>query len=255
MEQVVQLAYRWYSLLSQWSAWVGAPLQHALGGSQIPALSALLLGLLGGLAPCQVTANAGAIAYVTKTGQADQRPLWPTVRDFVLGKMAVYLLLGFLAAMLGLQLPAPAMALLRKLTGPLMIIVGLSFTGLLGLQGALGARVTAWLEAHAPRRGSPALWLGVAFSLGFCPTMAMIFFGALIPLVLQAPAGMVLPALFAIGTAAPVLLWALALGAAGKSGAGRWVRRVRQADGFVRWGAAILFVLLGLNDTVLYWLT
>ncbi|HYG60419.1 MAG TPA: sulfite exporter TauE/SafE family protein [Symbiobacteriaceae bacterium] len=253
MELVLDFASRWYTALSQWSAQVGQPLQSALSGQNIPAVSALLLGLLGGLAPCQVSGNAGAIAYVTQADR-EERPLFGTVRDYVLGKMAVYVLLGFLAAMLGLELPTPVMALLRKLTGPLMILMGLYFAGLLRWQGSAGARVTAWLQARMPRQVSPPFWLGVAFSLGFCPTMAIVFFGALVPLVVQAQAGLILPVIFALGTALPVILWALAL-AAGRTAAGRWVKGVRRMDRWVRVVAAVMFLLLGLNDTILYWLT
>lgn len=249
---LTDLALQWYSFLSQWSAAVGEPLQRLLGAQSIPGLSALLLGLLGGLAPCQVSANAGAIAYVT---QADERrsPLWRVVRDFLFGKMAVYVVLGFLAAMLGLRLPTPVMALLRKLSGPLMILIGLYLAGWLRLGDTGGARLTQWLQDRMPRRGSPPFWLGVAFSLGFCPTMAVIFFGALVPLVVKAPAGMVLPVVFAVGTAVPVILWALAL-SAGRRAAGSWVRRVRSLDRYVKWGAAAVFLLFGLNDLLLYWL-
>lgn len=241
---------RWYTVLSQWSNALGQPVQELLAGQNIAAVSALLLGVIGGLAPCQVTANAGAIAYMTQ----EERPLWPTVRDYLIGKAAVYLLLGFLAAMLGLKLPTPVMALLRKLTGPLLILMGLYFLGLLRMQGAAGERVTNWLRERAPRRGSPALWLGVAFSLGFCPTMFMIFFGTLVPLVIQAPAGMVLPVIFAVGTALPVILWAAAL-SVGKGAAKRWVKGARRLDKVVRAVVAGVFLLLGLNDTILYWLT
>lgn len=252
MEQITTLAWQWYQALSQLSNWVGQPLQSLLGSSTVPALSALLLGLLGGLAPCQISANAGAVLYVTQAGD-DRRAHWTVVRDFLAGKAAVYLLLGFLAGMLGLQLPIPVMALLRKLSGPLLILIGLHFIGWLGTNGATGERVTAWIRARAPRRGSPALWLGVAFSLGFCPTMAMIFFGALVPLVVQADAGLVLPLIFAIGTSVPVLLWAGAL-SAGKRAAGRYLRQTRSFNRYLRPVIATLFLLLGINDLILYWL-
>jgi cytochrome c-type biogenesis protein len=246
-----EIAYQWYVMLSQWSAQVGEPLQRVLGSQNIPGLSAFLLGLLGGLAPCQVTANAGAIAYVTQSSQ-EQRSLWPTVRQFLGGKIAVYLVLGFLAAILGFRLPPPVMAFMRKLTGPLMIFVGLYFIGLIRFRGEVGGRITEWVQDRMPRWGSPPFWLGVAFSLGFCPTMAMIFFGALVPLVVQTRAGLVLPVIFAIGTAVPVVLWALAL-SAGKGVARRWIHRVRGLDRYVRWTAAAVFLVMGLNDTVLYW--
>lgn len=251
MEWLAEMAYRWYALLSQGAGQVGEPLQRMLGSQNIPGLSALLLGMLGGLAPCQVSANAAAVAYVTQASQG-RRPLWGTVGSFLGGKITVYVLLGFIAAILGLRLPTPVMVLMRKLSGPLMILIGLYLVGLLRWTSTAGARVTAWVRERMPRRGSPAFWLGAALSLGFCPTMAVIFFGALVPLVIQAKAGLALPVVFAVGTAAPVILWALAL-SAGREAADRWVGRVRNMDRFVRWAAATVFVILGLNDTVLYW--
>lgn len=252
MGWLTDLALQWYTVLSQLSSAAGEPLQRLLGAQSMPGLSALLLGLLGGIAPCQVSANAGAIAYIT---QADRQraPLWRVVRDFLLGKAAVYVLLGFLAAVLSLKVPSPVLAAVRRLSGPLMILIGLYMAGLFRGSAISGARLTEWLQAHTPRRGSPPFWLGAAFSLGFCPTMAMIFFGALVPLVINSPAGMTLPVIFAVGTAVPVILWALAL-SAGRKAAAHWVRTARRLDRHIRTAAAIVFVLLGINDLVLYWL-
>ncbi len=251
MDWLTDAAYQWYSVMSRLSTVVGEPLQQFLGSQNIPGLSALLLGLLGGLAPCQVTANAGAIAYVTQAGQ-DRRRLWAAVRDFLGGKIAVYVTLGVLAAFLGWKIPTPALAWLRKLSGPLMIFVGLYLAGLIRLRGESGARITQWVRERTPRRGSAPFWLGVAFSLGFCPTMAVIFFGALVPLIVQANAGLMLPVVFALGTAVPVILWAAAL-TAGKRVAGQWIRRLRKLDTYVRAIAAAVLLLVGLNDTLLYW--
>ncbi|MGE5673005.1 MAG: sulfite exporter TauE/SafE family protein [Mycobacterium leprae] len=251
MHQLVSLAQQWYAVMSQLSSRAGAPLQQLLNSQNLPAISALLLGVLGGLAPCQVTANASAIAYVSQKG-SERRSLWGTVGWFIAGKATVYLLLGFLAAMLGLRIPGPVLGFMRKFTGPLMLMVGLYLIGLFRLTGAAGAKLADWLREHAPRRGHPAYWLGVAFSLGFCPTMAMLFFGALVPLVVESQAGLVLPLFFAAGTAMPVILWALAM-TAGRPVAAHWMRRVRSLDRYVRWAAAAVFILAGLNDTLLYW--
>lgn len=251
MEALVDLAYQWYRIMSQISGLVGDPLQRFLASQNLLGLSALLLGLLGGLAPCQVTANAGAIAYVTESSRGE-RPLWPAVGWFLLGKIAVYGALGFMAAMIGWQLPIPVMAALRKLSGPILLLMGLYMLGWLRWRGPAGERVSQWLQQRLPRRGSPAFWLGVALSLGFCPTMAMIFFGGLVPLVIQSQAGLLLSAIFAVGTAVPVILWAAAL-TAGREVARRWIRQVRHADRYVRTAAATVFLLLGLNDILLYW--
>lgn len=254
MDLLTDAAYQWYLMLSR----VGAPLQSGLDAllhsQSMPVVSALLLGLLGGLAPCQLSSNASAIAYVT---QEDPQPgkLWRTVGAYIGGKAVVYLILGFLAAMLGLRLPVTAMALLRKLAGPLMVLVGLYLFGWIRWRpSGDGTRVGTWLTQRLPVSRSPAFWLGFAFSLAFCPTMAALFFAGLVPLVVEGQAGVVLPAFFAVGTALPVVIWAVAL-TAGREAAKRWLRGVRRSDRIVRWAAGAVFVLLGLNDTVLYWFT
>ena len=62
--------------------------------------------------------------------------------------------------------------------------------------------------------------LGVLFALAFCPTSGVFYFGMLIPMSASATMGYLLPILFAISTALPVLVvaWILAF-SAGQSGA------------------------------------
>lgn len=251
MVSLTEVAYRWYTAMSQVSAALSGPLQQAMGSQNIPGISAFLLGLLGGLAPCQVTANAGAIAYVTQAEQG-HRSHWRTVWAYLSGKGAVYLAFGFLAAMLGFRIPTPFLGLMRKLTGPLMLVIALHFAGAFRWSGGTGARITEWMRRRIPRRGSPAFWMGIAFSLGFCPTMVLIFFGALVPLILRSPAGLVLALVFTVGTGVPVILWATAL-SVGKRTAGQFVTRLRSADRYIKWAAAAVLLAVGLNDTLLYW--
>ena len=57
-----------------------------------------------------------------------------------------------------------------------------------------------------------ALMIGILFALAFCPTSGVFYFGMLIPMSATATAGYLLPAVFAIATALPVLAvaWILA---------------------------------------------
>ena len=57
--------------------------------------------------------------------------------------------------------------------------------------------------------------LGVLFALAFCPTSGVFYFGMLIPMSASATMGYLLPILFAIATALPVLVvaWILAFSA------------------------------------------
>ena len=62
--------------------------------------------------------------------------------------------------------------------------------------------------------------LGVLFALAFCPTSGVFYFGMLIPMSASVVMGYLLPILFAIATALPVLVvaWILAF-SAGQIGA------------------------------------
>ena len=73
----------------------------------------------------------------------------------------------------------------------------------------------------------------------------------LAPLIIASGAGLLFPALFAIGTAIPILLLTPLIGA----GRGRWqasARRLRASGRVVNLVAGIVFLLAGLNDTFLY---
>ena len=70
-------------------------------------------------------------------------------------------------------------------------------------------------ESLTRRGGWGALLLGVMFALAFCPTSGVFYFGILIPMSATSTAGYLLPVLFAVATALPVLVvaWILAFGA------------------------------------------
>src|SRR5207244_4516732 len=76
------------------------------------------------------------------------------------------------------------------------------------LRFSLGHGLADWLERRAGDGASGAFVLGTAFSLAFCPTLFLLFFGLTIPLALASPVGVLYPGLFAVGTALPLLLLA-----------------------------------------------
>lgn len=67
-------------------------------------------------------------------------------------------------------------------------------------------------EGLARKGGWGALIIGALFALAFCPTSGVFYFGMLIPMSATATAGYLLPVVFAIATAIPVLVvaWILA---------------------------------------------
>jgi len=244
----------WYLVLSRVSAALTGPVGGLADRVDVPVLSVILLGFIGAVAPCQLTTNLSAIAYVSnRLGKG--RP-WREALAYVLGKVIVYTMLGSAVLVFGLQLQAAAIPVAigaRKVLGPLMIVIGFGLLGLLRLRGWVGRGASAWLRARLPRRGAwGAFLLGMSFSLTFCPTLFWLFFGLMIPLALRSAGGLVFPGLFAVGTALPLLTFAGLLGI-GSDAAGTVVERFKHHSRLVSRISGAIFILAGIHDTLTYW--
>ncbi|HSB68458.1 MAG TPA: sulfite exporter TauE/SafE family protein [Candidatus Methylomirabilis sp.] len=251
----MELVGQWYVLLSQLSATLSGPLGQLTDRVQFPLVNALLLGLIGTTAPCQLTTNLSAIAYISR-GRRGRQP-WQEAVTYTLGKALVYTIMGGLIIGLGLQIQAaavPVVVAARKLLGPIMLLIGLVFLGWLKVRMSVGQRLA---EAFKRRLSSGGPWgafaMGVVFAFAFCPTLFLLFFGLTIPLGLGSSAGLLVPGLFAVGTALPLLLYAGLL-AAGAEAAGAYARRLSRSHTTARKIAGGIFLLAGINDTVVYWL-
>jgi hypothetical protein len=248
----MEILREWYVILSRLSALLAGPLGEFATRLDLPVASAFLFGLVGAVAPCQLTTNASAMAYLSRDGS--RRAAGVEAGAFLLGKVLVYTILGGLALAFGSQLQRAAIPLAliaRRALGPLLLVIGLSLLGAFRLRGGFGSRLSVRLQALAPASGpARAFLLGGAFALAFCPTLFWLFFGLTLPLGLEEPLGFAFPALFALGTSVPVLVLGgmLATGASPDipGGLGRASRLLGRVAGAV-------FVLAGLNDTLTYW--
>jgi cytochrome c biogenesis protein CcdA len=90
-----------------------------------------------------------------------------------------------------------------------------------------------------------ALPLGMVLALAFCPYSAVLFFMVLIPLTLKTHGGAGLPALFALGTGLPVILFGSLL-SLGVAGAAKWINAISRAEVYIRIAMAVLFIIIGL---------
>ncbi len=249
----MELVQQWYALLSQVGATVGGPLRSIVERIDLPLPAALLLGLLGATSPCQLSTNLSAAAYVSRGGAAAH-----PIRDaaaYAAGKALVYTLLGAFVVGLGWearQTLVPVATIARRFLGPLMMVIGLVLLGIVRLPDVLGPlhRVFARIIPRGGRWGG--LLLGAAFAFGFCPTLFLLFFGLAIPLALRSSAGLLVPGLFALGTALPLLLYAGLL--TRSPSAHPFIRRVTKAQTRVRRAAAVVLLVIGLHDSLVYWL-
>jgi cytochrome c-type biogenesis protein len=241
-----------YNLLSQLSALLSRPLANmAYGLESWPILFALLLGLVGALAPCQLTGNISAVTlYGNRSIQ--QKIAWKDVVFFTFGKIVAFTLLGIMVWLLGKGVEQNLTAYfpwLRKLMGPLLIIVGIFMLGFIKLKGTLNLFRSKKQYRHQNPFGS--FMLGFSFSLAFCPTMFVLFFVTLMPIVLSSPFGFILPSIFALGTAIPLLIVIFIIWYLGASGA--VLKKSRKAGLIIQRVSGVLIILLGFFDTLTYW--
>lgn len=249
------LILEWYVFLSKFYAVIADPMMNVSNSINVPILSAFLLGVLGTTAPCQLTTNATAVAYVsqrlTNPFQAAK-----TALAYLLGKVLVYSLAGGLVVFLGTQaevLSIPVIVVVKKALGPLMVLVGLYMLGLFKLRISLGQGLSHWLEERSQQQSIlGAFLLGVAFSFAFCPTLFLLFFSIVIPLSLSATGGWLFPSVFALGTTLPLLVFT-SIFLFGSELAELYVKKMKNVDRYLRRVAGIIFLLAGINDTLVYW--
>jgi cytochrome c-type biogenesis protein len=234
--------------------------------------AALYLGILTSISPCPLATNIAAISYVgRKVGNS--RAVIAAGLLYTLGRCLLYLGLAALLATTALSVPAVSVFLQRYMhlvLGPVFLLLGMFLVGLITTNLG-GATMTEGMQKRVDAVGVwGALLLGVLFAVSFCPTSAAWFFG-LIALMMGSEAGaitlvlakvgislpeaslpggtLVLPLVYGIGTALPVLTIAFLLAysarAVGKtynllSGVEWWAR---QTTGWVFIVAGVYFSL------------
>lgn len=224
-------------------------LQTLLDNSSTPVLTAFLLGLLTALSPCPLATNIAAIGFIGKDME-DRKRVFRNGLLYTLGRILSYTLLGVVlilvlregSSMFGIQKAIGTWG--EWLLGPLLLVIGLFmlFGDRLNLP-RFGFSGNA--EGLARKGGWGALLIGILFALAFCPTSGVFYFGMLIPLSATTPAGYLLPAVFAIATALPVLAvaWILAFSV---QQMGRFYGRMRTVQRWMNLLVGVLFVVIGI---------
>jgi len=191
-------------------------LQSLLDSSSTPVLTAFLLGLLTSISPCPLATNIAAIGFIGKHIE-NRRRIFVNGLLYTLGRAVAYTALG--AVLLVVLKGGSSLFGIQKfigkygemLLGPALLLVGgfMLVGDRLNLP-KLGFRGSG--EGLARRGGRGAFLLGMLFAMVFCPTSGVFYFGMLIPMSATATAGWLLPIVFAMATALPVLVvaWILA---------------------------------------------
>ena len=229
-------------------------LQSLLDGGTAPVLTAMILGLMTAISPCPLATNVAAMGYIAKDLEQPRMALTRGIL-YCLGRMVSYTALGIVliaiirsgSSAFGVQSFVAGWG--EKLIGPLMPLVGLFmlFAHYLKLQGfgysGDGRRI-------ASKGGWGAFALGALFAMAFCPTSAVFYFGMLIPMSATALSGWLLPVVFAIATALPVVIvaWIFSFSA---GSIGRFYNRMAVFQKWMNLIVGIIFVGIGIYYSIM----
>lgn len=209
---------------------------------------AFWLGLLTAISPCPLATNIAAISYV---GKRVDRPTLVLSGGLIytLGRTLSYILVALLVVQGLLSLSAVSMFLQQNLNlvlGPVLVLVGLLLLDIIPWPWTGSS--SSFFEKLQKRADGLGLWgaglLGLAFALAFCPVSAALFFGSLVPLAVKHQSPLLLPSVYGIGTAVPVVVFSFILAFAANrisrafhalTVIERWMRRV----------TAVVFILVG----------
>jgi cytochrome c biogenesis protein CcdA len=225
-----------------------------LGDINVPVLSALLLGLITAISPCPLATNIAALAYVSRRA-TERRYAVITGALYTLGRMFSYSIIGVLIIVAGLEIPGVATFLQdfgEQVLGPLLIVIGVIMLSINRMPFSLGGGRLSSIGGKVANWGMiGGFLLGALFALAFCPYSAVLFFGVLIPLSLKSAGGVALPAVYAIGTGLPVLVFGVLI-SAGVAKVSTWLNAVTRVEKIVRVAVSIIFIGVGIYLVVLW---
>lgn len=232
-------------------------LQHLLDSSTVPFVTAFLLGLLTAVSPCPLATNITAIGFISKDIESRHRIFWNGIL-YTFGRIITYAGIGFM--LIPILREGASIYAIQKAIGkygemaiaPALILIGLFmlFGNKLNLP-KFGFNSGG--EKLGKRGGIGALLLGILFSLAFCPSSGVFYFGMLMPMSAAETGGYLLPFAFAIATGLPVIVvaWILAYSMAGL---GKFYHRMQTLQRWMNLVIALLFIVVGIYYAIILWL-
>jgi len=215
--------------------------------------TALWLGLLTSISPCPMATNIAAVSYIGRTVDAPSRVVWTGVL-YALGRMLAYVAVGALLVFSLLSAPVVSHALQKymiRALGPFLVLAGILLLEWIPLrlpQFSVGEGAQARIGRWGAIGGAV---LGFLFALTFCPVSAALFFGSLLPLAVESRSAVLLPSLYGLGTAIPVIGFAVVI-ATGVASVGRLFDRIGRIERVARIATGIVFLAVGAWFTLKY---
>ena len=214
---------------------------------------ALWLGILTSISPCPLATNIAAISFIGRRMDSQPYVLFAGLL-YMLGRTVSYIVLGAVLIASSQAIPAVALFLqtyMSALIGPLLIIVGVILLGIIKFSFK-GGGASSGFQTFIEKSGLfGSFIMGIFFALTFCPPSAAIFFGSLFGLAMQHGSRFVIPATYGIGTALPVIAFAILLAFATNL-VGKAFNKLTVFEKWARKITAVIFILAGMYCVMKY---
>jgi len=232
-------------------------LQSLLDRSSIPAITAFILGILTAVSPCPLATNITALGYISKDIE-DHHRIFINGLLYTFGRIVSYTVLGFI--LIPILRKGASIFMVQKavskygemLIAPALIIIGIFMLDVIKLN-LPKINIGGESLKKMTKGGWGAMLFGMLFALAFCPASGVLYFGMLMPMSAAETGGYLLPVIYAIATALPVIIvaWILAYSVAGL---GKFYNRMQTFEQWFRKIVAILFIAAGIYYAVVFYL-
>lgn len=223
-----------------------------LENTNLPFLSAFILGLMTAISPCPMASNITAIAFIGKDIN-NKHKVFVSGLIYTLGRAITYTVLGliFYFGISQFEVSGFVQKWGEKLLGPLLIIIGFFMLDFIKINFPGLGKLSEKVEKTSRRGFWGVLLLGIVFALAFCPYSGVLYFGMLIPMTITSASGLYLPLIFAVGTGLPVIIFAWFI-AYTVSGVGGVFNKVKVFEMWFRRVVSIVFIGVGIYYTIIY---
>ena len=191
-----------------------------MNSPEVTYIGAFIAGLLSFLSPCVFPLIPSYVMYITGMSYADMLAEHPShiIRQksilhslcFICGFTLVFVLLGASATYIGSFLHEHA-ALVRKVGGVILVLLGIHVTGIIPLKFLLGEKRVS--IKHKPAGYIGSFLVGIAFAAGWTPCIGPILAGILAVAATEEKVyqGILLLLVYSLGLGVPFFLSALAM--------------------------------------------
>jgi cytochrome c-type biogenesis protein len=221
------------------------------GAAQI--LSVVWFGILTSISPCPLATNIAATTYIGKQIKSRYATVLAAVA-YTIGRTIAYMLISILIIAGLISIPGVSNFLqqhMNQILGPVLLVSGLFILDLIPLKMPNIGYDTGMLQKLGDSGFFGAVMLGFLFALSFCPVSAALFFGSVIPVALKFQSAIFLPFCYGIGTAAPVIGFAVIIAYSTRF-AGIFFNKLSVAERWLRRITGALFVIVGLYFCLKY---